>query len=60
MAEHVALFGAVQRLMDQKHADEATRRAIIAETEVALMEYATADGVRLPAMFLLATANRPA
>jgi len=59
MAEHVALFGAVQRLMDEKAADDATRRAIINETEAALAAYATPDGVRLPAMFLLATAKRP-
>lgn len=59
MAEHVALFGAVQRLMDEKGADAATRQAIIRETEAALAAYQTADGVRLPAMFLLATAHRP-
>jgi len=59
MAEHVALFGAVQRLMDEKQADAATRQAIIDETETALAAYATPDGVRLPAMFLLATAHRP-
>jgi SAM-dependent methyltransferase len=59
MAEHVALFGAVQRLMDEKGADQATRQAIIDETEAALAAYATPDGVRLPAMFLLATARRP-
>jgi SAM-dependent methyltransferase len=59
MAEHVALFGAVQRLMDEKGADNATRQAIIDETEAALAAYATPDGVRLPAMFLLATARRP-
>src|SRR6266851_4152663 len=49
MAEHVALFGAVQRLMDEKQADDATRQAIIDETEAALAAYATPDGVRLPA-----------
>ncbi len=59
MAEHVALFGAVQRLMDEKAADEATRQAIIRETEAALAAYATPNGVRLPAMFLLATAHCP-
>jgi SAM-dependent methyltransferase len=59
MAEHVALFGAVQRLMDEKGADNATRQAIIDETAAALAAYATPDGVRLPAMFLLATARRP-
>ena len=44
MAEHVALFGAVQRLMDEKAADEATRQAIIRETEAALAAYATPNG----------------
>jgi SAM-dependent methyltransferase len=58
MAEHVALFGAVQRLMDEKGADNATRQAIIDETEAALAAYVTPDGVRLPAMFLLASARR--
>lgn len=60
MAEHVGLMGAVQRLMDEKGADEAARRAIIKETEAAFAAYATADGVRLPATFLLVTARRPA
>lgn len=59
MAEHVALFGAVQRLMDEKGADAAARRAIIEETEAALAAFQTPEGVRLPAMFLLATAHRP-
>ena len=59
MAEHVALFGAVQRLMDEKGADAATRQAIIDETAAALAAYATQDGVRLPAVFLLATGRRP-
>ncbi len=58
MAEHVGLFGAVQRLMDEKAAGEATRRAIIAETETAFAAYATPDGIRLPATFLLVTARR--
>jgi SAM-dependent methyltransferase len=59
MAEHVGLFGAVQRLMDEKGADEATRRAIVGETEVAFAGFATPDGIRLPATFLLVTAQRP-
>lgn len=59
MAEHVALFGAVQRLMDEKQADDASRRAIIEETEAAFTAYVTPEGVRLPATFLLATARRP-
>lgn len=60
MAEHVALFGAVQRLMDEKQADEAIRQAIVRETEAAFAAYITPDGVRLPATFLLVTARRPA
>jgi SAM-dependent methyltransferase len=59
MAEHVGLFGAVQRLMDEKKADAATRQAIVAETEAAFAPYVTADGVRLPGTFLLASARRP-
>jgi SAM-dependent methyltransferase len=58
MAEHVGLFGAVQRLMDEKQADAATRQAIIAETEAAFAAYVTPDGVRLPATFLLVSARR--
>jgi SAM-dependent methyltransferase len=59
MAEHVALFGAVQRLMDEKKADAATRQAIIGETEAAFAAYVTPDGVRLPATFLLVSACPP-
>jgi len=59
MAEHVALFGAVQRLMDEKKADAATREAIIGETEAAFAAYVTPDGVRLPATFLLVSARPP-
>jgi SAM-dependent methyltransferase len=58
MAEHVGLFGAVQRLMDEKHADAAARQAILGETEAAFRAYVTPDGVRLPATFLLASARR--
>jgi SAM-dependent methyltransferase len=60
LAEHVGLFGAVQRLMDEKGADARTRQAIIKETETAFAAYAGSDGVRLPATFLLVTARRPA
>jgi SAM-dependent methyltransferase len=59
MAEHVGQFGAVQRLMDEKGADAATREAIIKDAETAFAAYATADGVRLPATFLLVTGHRP-
>jgi hypothetical protein len=60
MAEHVVLFGAIQRLIDEKHADEATRQAIVKETEDAFATYAAPSGeIRLPGTFLLATARRP-
>jgi SAM-dependent methyltransferase len=59
MAEHAGLFGAVQQLMDEKEADAATRAAIVKETEAAFAAYETADGVRLPATFLLVTGRRP-
>jgi SAM-dependent methyltransferase len=60
MAEHVVLFGAIQRLIDEKHADAATRQAIIKETEAAFAGYAAPSGeIRLPGTFLLATARRP-
>jgi SAM-dependent methyltransferase len=59
MAEHVGMFGAVQRLMDEKAADEATRRTIVKDTEAAFGAYATADGVGLPATFLLVSGRRP-
>jgi SAM-dependent methyltransferase len=59
MAEHVGMFGVVQRLMDEKAADDSTRRAIIEETESAFSAYSTGDGVRLPATFLLVSARRP-
>jgi ubiquinone/menaquinone biosynthesis C-methylase UbiE len=59
MAEHVGLFGAVQQLMDEKEADAATRAAIVEETEAGFAAYVTAEGVRLPATFLLVTGRRP-
>jgi SAM-dependent methyltransferase len=60
MAEHVVLFGAIQRLLDEKHADEATRQAIVKETETAFAAYAAPSGeIRLPGTFHLATARRP-
>lgn len=60
MAEHSVMFGAVQRLLDQKNASAETRAAIAAETETQFAAFATADGVRLPATFLLVSARRPA
>ena len=60
MADNVVLFGAIQRLLDEKQADAATRQAIVKETEAAFAAYAAPNGeVRLPGTFLLATARRP-
>ncbi len=59
LAEHVGMFGAVQRLMDEKGADAATRQAIVKETEAAFAAYAGQGGVRLPATFLLVRGRRP-
>jgi SAM-dependent methyltransferase len=59
MAEHAAQFGLVQRLLDEKRAGDAARQAIIREIEAAFAGYATSEGVRLPATFLLVTARRP-
>src|SRR5439155_8566356 len=58
-AEHVGMFGAVQRLMDEKAADAATRQTIIDETEAAFAAFAADGGIRLPATFLLVRARRP-
>jgi SAM-dependent methyltransferase len=60
MADNVVLFGAIQRLLDEKRADAAMRQTIVAETEAAFAAYATASGeIRLPGTFHLATAKRP-
>jgi SAM-dependent methyltransferase len=60
MAEHVGMFGAVQRLMDEKAADAVAREAIIKETELAFAPYtATSGEVRLPGTFLLVTGRQP-
>jgi SAM-dependent methyltransferase len=58
LAEHVGMFGAVQRLMDEKGADAATRQAIVKETETAFTAFAGEGGVRLPATFLLIRGRR--
>jgi hypothetical protein len=59
MAEHAAQFGLVQRLIDEKQADEAARRAIVGDIEAAFAGYVTGEGVRLPATFLLVSALQP-
>ena len=59
VAQNVTMFGVVQRLLDEKKADDETRRAILAETEAAFAAFVCANGeVRLPGTFLLATARR--
>ncbi|MBV9553489.1 MAG: methyltransferase domain-containing protein [Alphaproteobacteria bacterium] len=57
-AEHASQMGAVQRLMDEKQADAATRAAIVDGIVAAFKPYETAEGLRLPATFLLVTARR--
>lgn len=57
-AEHAGQMGAVQRLIDEKGADEATRQAIIKDIAAAFVPYQSAGGLRFPATFLLATARR--
>jgi SAM-dependent methyltransferase len=61
-AEHAAVLGPSGRLLDEKGADEATRQAVVAESEAAFAAYAAgANGeVRLPGTILLVTARRPA
>jgi len=58
-AEHAGQMGAVQRLIDEKRADEAARQAIVKDIATAFVPYETADGLRFPATFLLVTARRP-
>ena len=60
MAEHSAQFGLVQRLLDEKRAGDTARLAIVREIEAAFARHVTSEGVRLPAIFLLVTAHRPA
>ena len=59
LAEHAGMFGAVQRLMDEKAAGEEARQAIVDETEAAFANYVEADGtVRLPATCLIVSGHR--
>src|SRR3954462_7513257 len=56
-AEIAGMLGPSGRLLDEKEADEATRRAVVKEAEAALAAYAGANGeVRLPGTVLLAKA----
>jgi len=57
-AEHSSGAGPAWRLMEEKHASDAQRQAIVAETATAFAAYRTADGMRLPGNILLAQAKR--
>ena len=57
-AEHATMFGPTWRLMEEKHASEAARAAIAAETAAAFAPYLTPDGLRLPGTVLIAKAVR--
>jgi SAM-dependent methyltransferase len=57
-AEHAALFGPAWRLMEEKKAPEAARKAIVAEIATAFAPYITAEGLRLPGTVLIAKAKR--
>jgi SAM-dependent methyltransferase len=59
MAEHSVMFGAVQRLLDEKNASAETRQSIVDETKAQFATYASDEGVRLPGTFLLVSARRP-
>jgi ubiquinone/menaquinone biosynthesis C-methylase UbiE len=59
-AELAGALGPSGRLLDEKEADEATRRAVVKETETAYAAYAGANGeIRLAGTVLLAKARRP-
>ena len=57
-AEHAAMFGPAWRLMEEKHAPDEARQAIVAETEAAYAPYLTRAGMRLPGTVLVAKATR--
>ena len=60
-AEHAGALGPSGRLLDEKEADPATRRAVVQETEAAFAAQFGREGqIRLPGMFLLLSARRPA
>jgi SAM-dependent methyltransferase len=59
-AEHAALFGPAWRLMEEKKAPEAARKAIVADIAAAFAPYVAADGLRLPGTVLIAKATRAA
>jgi SAM-dependent methyltransferase len=55
-AEHAAMFGPAWRLMEEKQASEAARKAIVVETTAAFAPYMTPQGLRLPGTVLIAKA----
>jgi SAM-dependent methyltransferase len=57
-AEHAALFGPAWRLMEEKNAPEAARKAIVADIAAAFAPYVTAHCLRLPGTVLIAKAVR--
>jgi SAM-dependent methyltransferase len=59
-AELAGMLGPPGRLLDEKAADAATRRAVVSEIEAAFAAFAGANGeIRLPGTILLAKARRP-
>ena len=59
-AEHAGMLGPSGRLLDEKEADEATRRSVVQETEAAFAAQFGGEGtIRLPGTFLLLQAQRP-
>jgi SAM-dependent methyltransferase len=59
-AEHAGALGPSGRLLDEKEADDATRRIVVKETEAAFAAQFGGEGtIRLPGTFLLLRAQRP-
>jgi SAM-dependent methyltransferase len=59
-AEHAGMLGPSGRLLDEKEADDTTRRAVVNETETAFAAQFGGEGtIRLPGTFLLLRAQRP-
>jgi trans-aconitate methyltransferase len=60
-AEHAGALGPSGRLLDEKEADAATRRAVVKETEATFAAQFGSEGeIRLPGTFFLLRANRRA
>jgi hypothetical protein len=54
------MLGPSGRLLDEKEADDATRRAVVQETEAAFAAQFGGEGtIHLPGTFLLLQAQRP-